>query len=67
MCVCVCVCPATVVLVRNTAWDVIGQEPSLHSSVHSNFFFPLCERKYRRLLWVHFIISETLSPGDNRC
>ena len=63
-----CVCSDTVALVRNTAWDITGQEPGLHSSVHSNFFFFfLCERKYRRLLWAHLVISETLSPGDNRC
>lgn len=34
-----CVCSDTVALVRNTAWDITGQEPGLHSSVHSKFFF----------------------------
>ena len=40
-----CVCSDTLALVRNTAWDITGQEPGLHSSVHSNFFFFSCVKE----------------------
>lgn len=50
---------------RNTALDVTGQEPSLNSSLQSDFIF-LCI-KVQEIDLGHFAISETLSPGDNRC
>lgn len=58
------VCPASVASVRNIPLDVIEQEPSLHSSVQGNFFFYI---KVQDIGLGHFVISETLSPGDNRC
>lgn len=52
------------------ALGVIGQGLSLHFSVQGNFFSFFFFFSYMKLQEIglgHFVISETLFPGDNRC
>lgn len=60
-----CVCPVSMPYLGNIASDITGRNPVC--ILLSRVIFFLINIKVHEIGWKHFVISETLSSGDNRC